>query len=110
VDEFEMKGNKMTEDEEFERIQLEIERRNSVKKERAVVYYIGPLSIHEWALTDSISYIARLREVTGHPALGDCFDVRTSSIVEWPNEEGTFTTLNTIYKRYIGDSREQTNT
>jgi hypothetical protein len=109
VVELEIKGNKMTEDEEFERIQLEIERRNSVKKERAVVHYIGPLSIHEWVLTDSIAYIARLREVIGHPALGDCFDVRTSAIVEWPNEEGTFTTRNTIYKRYIGGSREQTN-
>jgi hypothetical protein len=109
VDELEIKGNKMTEDEEFERIQLEIERRNSVKKERAVVHYIGPLSIHEYSWYGGISYVARLHEVIGHPLLGNCFDVRTSSIVEWPNEEGTFTTLNTIYKRYIGGSREQTN-
>lgn len=90
----------MTEDEEFERIQLEIYRRNSVKKERAVVHYIGPLSIHEYSWYGGISYVARLHEVIEHPLLGNCFDVRTSSIVDWPNEEGTFTTLNTIYKRH----------
>ena len=53
----EMKGNKMTEDEEFERIQLEIERRNSVKKECDVVDCVNPLSIVNKQTLEDVLYI-----------------------------------------------------
>lgn len=42
---------------------------------------------------------ARLLDAEGHPVLGHAPDIRTSRLVTLPDAEGTFETLNTIYKR-----------
>ena len=66
------------------------------------VFYMGPLTIKEWWYTpeeDPKQYVALLEQVLNHHALGDCLDVRTSKIVEWPDKDGTFETLNTRYVR-----------
>ena len=42
---------------------------------------------------------AMLTGVEGHPKLGNCGWVRTSTVVNMRNEGDTIETLNTIYKR-----------
>lgn len=66
------------------------------------VFYTGPLIITEWlnsyGETTSI-FVGRLQQVLNHPVLGKCYDVRTSNIVVWPDDNGNFETRNTKYIR-----------
>jgi len=66
------------------------------------VKYEGELRIREWVRYDETSpifYVAHLPYVHNHPNLGSCYDVRTSNIVVFPNEQGNFETRNTKYIR-----------
>lgn len=63
---------------------------------------MGNLSIREWPRYDNdtpIDYVGHLPEVLNHPRLGKCFDVRTSTILVFPDEQGNFETRNTKYIR-----------
>ena len=62
-------------------------------QEKPEVYYIGVPNFSQWGEHT----IARLQYVIGHPALGNCSDVRTSS-VQKVLFDGTIITRNTIYK------------
>jgi len=75
---------------------------------KPIVHYSGILLIREWFYSkkDNISYIAHLEQVYDHPKLGYCKDVRSSSIVKFPDKEGTFETRNTIYKKQIMENYE----
>ncbi len=66
------------------------------------VMYEGSLRIREWHRIndeDPIYYVAHLPLVHNHHNLGDCYDVRTSNIVVFPDEKGNFETRNTKYIR-----------
>lgn len=66
------------------------------------VAYEGDLVIREWHRIndeDPIQYVAHVPLVHNHPALGNCFDVRTSNIVVFPDAQGNFETRNTKYIR-----------
>lgn len=62
-------------------------------QEKPVVYYIGQPNFSQWGEHT----VARLEYVIGHPALGNCFDVRTSSVSK-VLFDGTIVTRNTVYK------------
>lgn len=65
-------------------------------KEKPVVYYEGVPRLYNW--NDDVRYpVARLEYVVGHPKLGNCRDVRTSTILNI-YFDGTIETKNTIYK------------
>jgi hypothetical protein len=68
---------------------------------KTVVHYSGILLIREWLFSeeDDIHYVAHLQQVYDHPKLGYCRDVRSSSIVKFPDNKGTFETRNTIYEK-----------
>jgi len=68
---------------------------------KPVVHYSGILLIREWLFSkeDNIHYIAMLPQVYDHPKLGYCKDVRSSGIVKFPDNKGTFETRNTIYEK-----------
>lgn len=61
--------------------------------EKPTVYYIGTPQFSDWGEHK----VAHLQYVIGHPALGNCADVRTSS-VQSVEDDGTIVTRNTIYK------------
>lgn len=62
-------------------------------QEKPEVYYIGAPNFSQWGENT----VARLQYVIGHPALGNCADVRTST-VQKVLFDGTIITRNTIYK------------
>lgn len=62
-------------------------------QEKPEVYYIGTPNFSQWGEHT----VARLQYVIGHPALGNCSDVRTST-VQKVLFDGTIITRNTIYK------------
>ena len=64
-----------------------------VEQEKPVVYYIGVPNFSQWGEHT----VARLQYVIGHPALGNCSDVRTSSVSK-VLFDGTIITRNTVYK------------
>jgi hypothetical protein len=68
---------------------------------KPVVHYSGVITIREWSGSeeDNLVYIAYLPRVWNHPKLGVCMDVRTSGILTFPDNKGTFETLNTIYEK-----------
>ena len=44
-------------------------------------------------------YCAHLFDVKGHPSLGDCPEVRTSTVVAYDDITGQIETRNTVYRR-----------
>lgn len=64
------------------------------KIEKPVVYFTDLPYYWMW---DSKNEVASLRFVLGHPYLGDCSDVRTSTVLQ-KFDDGSFETRNTIYK------------
>lgn len=64
--------------------------------EKPTVYYIGVPNFSNWNGQPD-QPVAHLQYVIGHPALGNCFDVRTS-VVKKVLDDGTIITRNTIYK------------
>lgn len=64
-----------------------------VQQEKPVVYYVGLPQFSQWGEHK----VAHLAYIIGHPALGNCADVRTSSVKE-VLFDGTIITRNTIYK------------
>jgi hypothetical protein len=65
-------------------------------KEKPVVYYIGVPQLYDW--NDDERYpVARLQYVLDHPKLGNCRNVRTSTVLNL-YFDGTIETKNTIYK------------
>lgn len=63
-------------------------------KDKPVVYFVGEPRFWMW---DVKSEVASLDFVLYHPFLGDCPNVRTS-VVKQKFSDGSFETLNTIYK------------
>lgn len=61
--------------------------------EKPTVYYIGVPQFSQWGEYQ----VAHLQYVIGHPALGNCSNVRTSSVRK-VLFDGTIITRNTIYK------------
>ena len=61
--------------------------------EKPTVCYLGAPQFSEWGEHK----VAHLQYVIGHPALGNCSNVRTSSVQE-VLDDGTIITRNTIYK------------
>jgi len=64
--------------------------------QKPVVYYEGPVDFWNWNDDDRYP-VASLFRVVDHPRLGNCYNVRTSVIVN-KYFDGTIETLNTIYK------------
>lgn len=69
---------------------------NTTTQDKAVVYYIGVPNFSNWGGQPD-QPVAHLQYVIGHPALGNCFDVRTST-VQKVLFDGTIITRNTVYK------------
>ncbi len=67
-----------------------------MNKEKPVVYYIGVAKVWYWN-DDITKPVASLPLVLDHPQLGNCYNVRTSVIVQ-QYFDGTIETRNTIYK------------
>lgn len=61
---------------------------------KPVVYFIGEPSYWMW---DAKNEVASLETVMNHPRLGDCHNVRTSTVKQ-KFDDGSFETRNTIYK------------
>jgi hypothetical protein len=73
-----------------------------VEQEKPVVYYLGVPQFYNW--DDDVRYpLARLQYVIGHPKLGNCSDVRTSTIAK-VLFDGTIITRNTVYKPIAQES------
>lgn len=69
---------------------------NAISRDKPVVYYLGVPQFVNW--DDNPKWpVARLQYVIGHPALGNCADVRTST-VQSVESDGTIVTRNTVYK------------
>jgi hypothetical protein len=69
---------------------------NTTSQEKPLVYYVGVPEFYNW--NDDERYpVARLQYVIGHPKLGNCRDVRTSTVLH-KYFDGTIETRNTIYK------------
>jgi hypothetical protein len=66
---------------------------NKTSQDKPTVCYLGVPQFSDWGEHK----VAHLQYVIGHPALGDCADVRTSS-VQSVEDDGTIVTRNTIYK------------
>lgn len=64
------------------------------KIEKPVVYFSGTPYFWMWNPTNEV---ASLEVVLGHPHLGDCPNVRTSTVKQ-KFDDGSFETRNTIYK------------
>lgn len=64
-----------------------------VEQEKPIVYYVGVPQFSQWGENT----VARLQYVIDHPVLGNCSDVRTSSVSK-VLFDGTIITRNTIYK------------
>lgn len=62
--------------------------------EKPVVYFVDLPYYWMW---DKTNEVASLKLVLGHPYLGDCPDVRTSTVKQ-KFDDGSFETRNTIYK------------
>jgi hypothetical protein len=69
---------------------------NTTTQDKPTVYYIGVPQFYNW-FGNPDQPVARLQYVIGHPALGNCSDVRTS-VVQKVLDDGTIETMNTIYK------------
>lgn len=67
-----------------------------VEQDKPTVYYIGTPKFSNWDGQPDLP-VAHLQYVIGHPALGNCFDVRTST-VQKVLFDGTIITRNTVYK------------
>lgn len=67
-----------------------------LQQEKPVVYYVGLPQFSDWHGNPKWP-VAHLPYVIGHPALGNCYDVRTST-VQKVLYDGTIITRNTIYK------------
>lgn len=65
------------------------------------VYYEG--EPHFWYWHDTDQEVASLTRVLNHPRLGNCLDVRTSTVLQ--KFEGGFETRNTIYKKATQEIR-----
>ncbi len=66
-----------------------------MNQEKPVVYYIGVPQFYNWN-HDARYPVASLQYVLNHPKLGNCYNVRTSVVL---NTDGvTIETQNTIYK------------
>jgi len=67
---------------------------------KPVVHYRDEAKIFIWphSQKDNPILLGYLEEVTDHPRLGNGFEVRTSTIIVPPDENGRFETLNTIYE------------
>lgn len=65
----------------------------TVGEEKPVVYYTGFPVFAKWG-EHTVAY---LQYVINHPVLGNCADVRTSS-VQKDYDDGTIVTRNTVYK------------
>lgn len=65
-------------------------------QDKPTVYYIGTPKFSNWDGQPD-QPVAHLQYVIGHPALGNCFDVRTST-VQKVLFDGTIITRNTVYK------------
>jgi hypothetical protein len=64
------------------------------KIEKPVVYFVGEPYYWMWNETNEV---ASLQAVLEHPRLGNCPDVRTSTVLQ-KFDDGSFETRNTIYK------------
>ena len=63
---------------------------------KPVVYYAGTPQFYNW--NNDVRYpVASLSYVVGHPNLGNCRDVRTSTVLN-VYLDGTIETKNTIYR------------
>jgi hypothetical protein len=63
---------------------------------KPVVYYAGAPQFYNW--NGDVRYpVASLSYVVGHPNLGNCRDVRTSTVLN-VYLDGTIETKNTIYR------------
>jgi hypothetical protein len=79
-----------------------VENALNTMQEKPVVYYIGVPQFSNWN-DDTKQSVARLQYVIGHPALGNCFDVRTSTVCK-VLFDGTIITRNTVYKPLAQES------
>lgn len=72
---------------------------NETIQDKPVVFYIGIAQFFNWnGQPDQV--VARLPFVIDHPKLGNCYDVRTST-VQKVLDDGTIITRNTLYKPAI---------
>lgn len=74
-----------------------------VSQDKPTVLYFGIPQFSDWGE----HRVAHLQHVIGHPALGNCSNVRTSS-VQSVEDDGTIVTRNTIYKRLTLEIKDET--
>lgn len=72
---------------------------------KPVVYFTGEPSYWMW---DEKNEVASLEAVIDHPKLGDCRDVRTSTVKQ-KFDDGSFETRNTIYKPATQEMQDECN-
>lgn len=76
------------------------------KIEKPVVYFTNLPYYWMW---NEKNEVASLELVLGHPYLGDCLDVRTSTVLH-KFDDGSFETCNTIYKPATKEMIDEYNT
>jgi hypothetical protein len=67
--------------------------------EPKVVHYFGTPTFHKVDFNDITLTFASIPLVLDHPKLGRCFDVRSSVVCSNLDEDGSFYTMNTHYKK-----------
>lgn len=69
-----------------------------------VVHYEGDVTFHKANLNDITLTFASIPLVLDHPRLGKCFNVRSSVVCSGIDDEGSFYTMNTYYKKATNES------
>jgi hypothetical protein len=72
--------------------------------EHKVVHYFGTATFHKVEFDDITLTFASIPLVLDHPKLGRCFDVRSSVVCSNLDEDGSFYTMNTYYKKATNES------
>ena len=68
------------------------------------VHYEGEVMFHQYHLNEITLTFATIPLVLDHPKLGKCFNVRSSVVCSAIDDEGSFYTMNTYYKKAINES------
>jgi len=74
--------------------------------EHKVVHYFGTPTFHKVDFNDITLTFASIPLVLDHPKLGRCFDVRSSVVCSGIDDEGSFYTMNTYYKKATNEPHQ----
>ena len=74
--------------------------------EHKVVHYFGTPTFHKVDFNDITLTFASIPLVLDHPKLGRCFDVNSSVVCSGIDDEGSFYTMNTYYKKATNEPHQ----